>query len=324
MPTSLLSADTKFPNFSGSETTEEKVDQITNYLYMLVEQLRYSMANIGAENFNETEFDNIVNLITEPVYLQLTSEDGSVSQMIQASTEGLVSRIQGIETKVGEPAADGKEATGLFSKYTEITQTLNSITLSAVEDANGNTSKITLSADGITTQSANINFKGEVTFEALENKGYVTQTDLSEVNDKTVINGGNITTGVIKGVTYYSEGSIYDGAIDDGSFVVTANDYSRVIGGIKYLHKDDEGMFADKLYLYTTNSLGMLPSIKLYSVGNVSIDALGGQIYMETMNPTIRVQRGGSFSIYAADANGNETHWQFIGNALYCGATRVF
>lgn len=297
MPTSLLSADTKFPNFSGSETTEEKVDQITNYLYMLVEQLRYSMANIGAENFNETEFDNIVNLITEPLYMQLTSEDGSVSQMIQASTEGLVSRIQGIETKVGEPAADGKEATGLFSKYTEITQTLNSITLSAVEDANGNTSKITLSADGITTQSANISFKGEVTFEALENKGYVTtgtidsalsgkgyvtQTDLKDVNDRTVINGGNITTGIIKGAAFYSEGGKDVYGNDRGNFIVTAYDYKYEIGGIRREYEAGEGQFAEKLYLYTKvftyvdytyGSVDVYPSVKIRSAGRVSIEA---------------------------------------------------
>lgn len=281
MPTSLLSTDTMFPNFEGNETTEEKVDQIQNYLYMLVEQLRYSMANIGAENFNETEFDNIVNLITEPLYMQLTSEDGSVSQMIQASTEGLVSRIQGIETKVGEPAADGKEATGLFSKYTEITQTLKSITLSAVEDANGNTSKITLSADGITTQSANISFKGEVTFEALENKGYVTQTDLSDVNNKTVINGGNITTGAIKGAAFYSEGGKDAFGNDRGNFIVTAYDYTYEIGGIRREYEAGEGQFAEKLYLYTKaftyvdyyGAVDVYPSVKIRSAGRVSIEA---------------------------------------------------
>jgi hypothetical protein len=312
-----------FPNFEGNETTEEKVDQIQNYLYMLVEQLRYSMANIGKENFNETEFDNIVNLITEPLYMQLTSEDGSVSQMIQASTEGLVSRIQGIETKVGEPAADGKEATGLFSKYTEITQTLNSITLSAVEDANGNTSKITLSADGITTQSANISFKGEVTFaqaQELANTAYTNATQdaalgLSAFNNGlkqsgyTTINGGNITTGIVDGVTFYARG-------EGQSFIVRNG--GNTVGGIRYeklydFEDDPNGVYADKMYLYTQSYLegGVIkePSIKLHSAGRISVEAPYGLVYIKGTE-------------YVTITDGI-TRWTFMNGGLYRNDTQV-
>lgn len=48
MPGNLLSADTSFPTFTPEQTNEQKLDVVTNYLYMLLEQLRYTMANLGA------------------------------------------------------------------------------------------------------------------------------------------------------------------------------------------------------------------------------------------------------------------------------------
>lgn len=56
MPSNILTADTSFPQLKEEQSTDEKFGVITNYLYMLLEQLRYSMANLGRENFNDTEF----------------------------------------------------------------------------------------------------------------------------------------------------------------------------------------------------------------------------------------------------------------------------
>lgn len=50
MPSGLLNADIGFPAFTGNESTEEKIGQISQYLYMLLEQLKYSLANIGVDN----------------------------------------------------------------------------------------------------------------------------------------------------------------------------------------------------------------------------------------------------------------------------------
>lgn len=282
MPTSLLSTDTMFPNFKGNETTEEKVDQIQNYLYMLVEQLRYSMANIGAENFNETEFDNIVNLITEPIYFQLTSEDGTINQMLHVTEDRLISKIEGVTKGVEE----------LGRTVTTIQQTVNSITLEATEDVNGNTSTITLTGNGIEARSVNISFKGEVTFEALENKGYVTTGTidsalsgkgyvttkaLGDINDITTINGAYISTGVIDGVEYRAYGT--------GKCFVVKNDSGEEIGGIRYDYRNLDGLYGDKMYLYTKSRYDGFnlwrPSVKVESEGNVSIEAPEGLVYIK-------------------------------------------
>lgn len=332
MPTSLLSTDTMFPNFKGNETTEEKVDQIQNYLYMLVEQLRYSMANIGAENFNETEFDNIVNLITEPVYLQLKNETGDINSYVQATAENLSARITGISDLLDETQQTTTELTASLSgitanvsdlsgKYTSLQQTVSGLTLTASD--NGDTSTITLSANGTAITSASIKFTGEVTFaqaQELANAAYTNATQdaalgLSAFNNGlkqsgyTTINGGNITTGIVDGVTFYARG-------EGQSFIVRNG--GNTVGGIRYeklydFEDDPNGVYADKMYLYTQSYLegGVIkePSIKLHSAGRISVEAPYGLVYIKGTE-------------YVTITDGI-TQWTFKNGGLYKNNTLV-
>jgi hypothetical protein len=68
MPSNWSQLDTQFPTFTGEETPEEKVTRIQNYLFMLLEFLRYSLRNLDSSNFNtagltemlENHFDELV------------------------------------------------------------------------------------------------------------------------------------------------------------------------------------------------------------------------------------------------------------------------
>ena len=50
MPANWLYMDANFPNFNGDESTEDKLAQLQNYLYMLVEQMRYTTQNLDTTN----------------------------------------------------------------------------------------------------------------------------------------------------------------------------------------------------------------------------------------------------------------------------------
>ncbi len=54
MPGNLLFADKQFPNVTGNNEADLKA--ILNYMYMLQEQLRYTLGNISTENLNENDF----------------------------------------------------------------------------------------------------------------------------------------------------------------------------------------------------------------------------------------------------------------------------
>ena len=94
----------------------------------------------------------------------------------------------------GWTASTGDYMTATETK-TEIKQELGTIKLTAT--TNGTSSTLTLAANGVNITSANISFTGVVTF-----------NDLSTWNqDKTIINGGNITTGQIHNLKY---STVYD------------------------------------------------------------------------------------------------------------------
>ncbi len=99
MPSNLLSADTGFPDLMGNQSTDEKFRMVSDYLYMLLEQLRYSMANLGRENFNDTAFQEIAGLITEPVYIQLKDVEGNLSSLT-VTAEQLISRMTDAEGNI--------------------------------------------------------------------------------------------------------------------------------------------------------------------------------------------------------------------------------
>lgn len=56
MPTEFAALDTGFPSFTGRESTEQKVTALHNYVFMLLENLRYLLRNLSPEaNFNEAD-----------------------------------------------------------------------------------------------------------------------------------------------------------------------------------------------------------------------------------------------------------------------------
>lgn len=164
MPSNLLNADTGFPQLTEEQSAEEKFSVITNYLYMLMEQLRYSMANLGAGNFNDAELDSIGKTITAPIYIDLENAAGAIHEL-RITADQLTSRMEDAEGNISS-----------------IEQYARSITL---EVSNGETSSsIKLLADGVAVSSQVIVMDGLVAFKGLE-------------DGTTIVNGGCIQTGTI-------------------------------------------------------------------------------------------------------------------------------
>lgn len=258
MPSNILTTDTSFPQLTEEQSTDEKFGVITNYLYMLLEQLRYSMANLGRENFNDAEFDSIANIITEPVYVQLEGVEGEVASL-QLTAQSLTSRITDAEGEVSS-----------------LTQTVNSITLTV---SNGEySSTIRLLMNGIVMSSRTIQFTGMVTFADLEGSG------------TTVINGDNIQTGTISAIDIYGciiEGSVFRSVLDyNGDYGGEIEFYylstRYLAGGIRL---DDQGAGTQyenryRMFVYTESVAGVAFAMKLQAAGGISIEA-GENVYIE-------------------------------------------
>lgn len=205
MPGNLLSADTSFPTFTPEQTNEQKLDVVTNYLYMLLEQLRYTLQNLGAGNFNDTELKDIGLTITQPIYVDLENAAGAIADLTLTADQ-LTSRLEDAEGNISS-----------------IEQYARSITLSV---SNGETSStIKLLAGGVQIASQIIQMDGLVTFTGLE-KG------------TTVINGGCIQTGLINAQYLNLTGSITFSDLsssvqqDISDALDTANDAYELASGI--------------------------------------------------------------------------------------------
>lgn len=191
MPSNILSADTSFPNLTDEQTTDQKFKVITDYLYMLREQLRYSMANLGLENFNDASFQEISGLITEPVYAQLGDVDDKMASLV-LDNEKLAVRMTDAEGNISSLTQTSEyfntrltDAEGNISSLTQTSETFRT----QIQDLNGQMTSVTQSVNGIQTQIVGLD--GSVTT--------ITQTlnglTVEDSGGTTLIRGDRIETG---------------------------------------------------------------------------------------------------------------------------------
>lgn len=197
MPSNWLYIDTNFPSFTQKESANDKIETMQDYLFMLVEQLRYTLHNLDLSNLNRAAADGIAKMITDPIYAEIQDAESNITQL-GVTAQGLAARISNAEGDITEigVTVDGLQ-TSVSGKIdgrqaqTLINQSLNSITLSAVSGSSGTVFQI--SKDGAVLAST-----GNV-----------------DIHVKSVNIDGTLTAGAVRGDTV---------AIMDG--------YGNTVGGI--------------------------------------------------------------------------------------------
>ena len=293
MPSNWLYIDTNFPTFTGEESLKDQVTTIQNYMYMLVEQLRYTLHNLDLSNMNATAVDRFETALTEPIYIALEDEEERITQLsitaaglsarmsdaegnittLQATSTGLAAQISNAE---GEITALQATASGLSStvanqqgQITNLQQTVNGFSLSA---SNGESSSwLYLMSSGIVMGSAQITFTGMVTFWDLQSSG------------ATTINGDNITTGtilcsrirlggsmevfqtvggyILGGYLGYVTGYDYNGNMTSGMGMMTPNMANQIVvttGGARMTTSQAEIVAATNVTLETGYAVRVL------------------------------------------------------------------
>ena len=99
MPSNWLYIDTNFPSFTQKESVNDKVETMQDYLFMLVEQLRYTLHNLDLSNMNKTATDEFVKQITDPIYGEIKDAEGSITQVALVA-KGLAARIGDAEGNI--------------------------------------------------------------------------------------------------------------------------------------------------------------------------------------------------------------------------------
>lgn len=290
MPTNLLATDTMYPDLSKG-TTEEKIQQIGNYLYMLREQLRYTLGNLGETNFNDSELENIGNIITEPIYLQIYGTEGNA--VVQFTEKGLYGRIEDAENNVATISANTDalitRVSNAEGNISTLTQTANSLS-SRITSLNGSVSSLSQTVNGFTlsvsngSTSSTINLMSGSTVissQSISFSGIVTFSDLTD--SSTTISGSCITTGTINA----NKVTIKNLKVDE------------LYGSEIYLYDDDY----DEGALFEITGASSYDGGKLgIQTGAFSVEALDGDVYLENYDG-IYLQLYGTSAIILGNAN---------------------
>ena len=161
MPNGTHLLDAGFPSFTGRESTGEKLERIQNYLFQLLEELRYLLHNLETENFNSAGLEELVTEIGNSVSVKF--ERGEFMTSLLADVDGIRTSVRDAEGNITtltqtasslETAVNGK--IGASEAGTMIWQGLNAISLSAA--AGTNKSTITISAGGVVVDSVDARF----------------------------------------------------------------------------------------------------------------------------------------------------------------------
>lgn len=222
--------DVRFPSEASlkGKKTDEKIGVITNYLYMLKEQLAYNMYHIGSSQL----LPSVADELTTPIMKHLEDQDGNITEL-QVTAKGLTSRVQNAEGDISllSQTADSlstrvSNAEGDISSVTQLANAL----VSRVEDNEGNISTLVQTSNALSVRVSNAEGDASEALQTVEGftlkssvsgntatlglyngnvlygnaaqivfSGFVTFTDLSR-SGNTTINGDNITTGTIEAI----------------------------------------------------------------------------------------------------------------------------
>ena len=252
MPSSLQTLDTAFPKIDDHQTTEENFNQVVNYLYMLLENLRYTLGNLGEDNFNDAELDSIGKLITEPVWARIADNDGNI-HTLNVTAQNLLSQVSDLDGNISSlqqtAGTLSSKVSNVEGSVSTLTQTVNGFSLSVSNGTSSSTIKLMSGSTVISSKS--ISFSGMVTFSDLSKKGSTTING-SNITTGTInacnINGVNVTGCTIKGSRYYNSGGTtwmevgkdHYGADNDAYAMYIANSvYSNT--GIFGIYNGDSG-----------------------------------------------------------------------------------
>ena len=154
MPSNWLYIDTNFPSFTQKESDGEKIETMQDYLFMLVEQLRYTLRNLDLKNMNKAAMNGFLQNIREPIYAKIEDTDKNVNEL-SITAKGLSARISNAEGNITQlgATADGLAAriSSAEGNITQLGATANGLS-ARISSNEGSITNLTADVNGIRTQ----------------------------------------------------------------------------------------------------------------------------------------------------------------------------
>jgi hypothetical protein len=154
VPTTFQLVETTFPNGEGKDT-QEQINGVYDYLFVLLEQLRYTLFNLDGSNINQNALSEFIKNISEPIYAKIEDTDKNVNE-ISITAKGLDARLSDAEGDITQLDTTAKglqvSVSNLDGAITNIKTDVNGIraTVSTKIDATQAQSIFDQSAQGFT------------------------------------------------------------------------------------------------------------------------------------------------------------------------------
>ena len=301
MPKDYLALDTNFPSFTGTETTEQKVDQLYNYTYMLLENLRYTLRTLDGSNFNEAGLSDI----TDPIYRELEDAEGNILNLaveatglalrvsnaegditsLQATAQGLAAQISNAE---GDITSLQATAAGLAAQISNAEGDITSLQATAtglsaqISSAEGDIASLQLTANGLQLQIANA--EGDITQLQQTVNSFELSVSNGESSSRLYLTAGGtqISSALIhmSGMVLFTDLDGSSGTIIDGGAIDTDTIYlDSLYGNIIYLYDSrDRGGARFEITGASSYDGGALSILS----GAIGLYALGGDLYLSS------------------------------------------
>lgn len=120
MPSKWAMVDNSFPTFSDDEKPKQQINKLVDYMFILVEELKYQLENLDAGNWNTAALESLQDDTTADVRQQLAAVAAAL-KLVTAETASLSSKVSTLEALSGR-VMDAEKDIGLLQK--EMTESI--------------------------------------------------------------------------------------------------------------------------------------------------------------------------------------------------------
>lgn len=201
MPTTFQLVETTFPNGEGKDT-QEQIKGVYDYLFVLLEQLRYTLFNLDGSNINQNALSEFIKNISEPIYAKIADTDENVNE-ISITAKGLDARLSNAEGDITQLDTTAK---GLQASISNLDGAITNIKV----DVNGLRATVSGKIDGTAAQTLidqNLNKitlaatsgSSGTTFTLSKDGAQIASTGTVDLHVKAVNIDGTLTAGALRG-----------------------------------------------------------------------------------------------------------------------------
>lgn len=272
MPTTFQLVETTFPNGEGKDT-QEQINGVYDYLFVLLEQLRYTLFNLDGSNINPNAMSDFIKNIREPIYAKIADTDENVNE-ISITAKGLDARLSDAEGDITQLDTTAKglqvSVSNLDGAITNIKTDVNGIraTVSTKIDATQAQSIFDQSATGFTL-GATSGENGTI-FKLNYNGVQVASTGSIDLHVKAVNIDGTLTAGALRGGSV----SLLAGDTSVGSMDLAYTGTGQVGVGLTATYGGMKMHAAGNIFL--ESALGPFALIGKDDVSDYPVVSLGG------------------------------------------------